>query len=231
VTFSTYFLGLAVALVTGLDRMAAFQVMISRPLVAAPLTGLVLGDPLAGLTIGALLELLWLARIPVGASIPPDDTQIAVAATALCLGFVGDVAGPIPLAPIVLALMVAIPLGKIGELFDRMARHRNLNLVFKAEQAVEEGAIRRAERCHLLGFVNFALAAASTYSVIYLGGAALMRLIHPLIGTQIERASSWLILCFPLVGAACILASINVCRAMTLFFASFISVGLLLWLI
>ena len=66
---------------TGLDRVALVQMMISRPLVAGPLTGLVLGKPLLGLEVGMLLELLWLGRLPVGAAIPPDDTQVSVGAT------------------------------------------------------------------------------------------------------------------------------------------------------
>ncbi|MGD9019102.1 MAG: PTS sugar transporter subunit IIC, partial [Desulfuromonadales bacterium] len=78
-----YLLAGMVSMLTGLDRVAFVQFMISRPLVAGPLTGWVLGDPLTGLEVGMLLELLWLGRLPVGAAIPPDDTQVAVGATVL----------------------------------------------------------------------------------------------------------------------------------------------------
>ena len=75
-----YLLAGLVAMLTGLDRVALVQIMISRPLVAATLTGWVLGNPLIGMEIGMMLELLWLGRLPVGAAIPPDDTQVAVGA-------------------------------------------------------------------------------------------------------------------------------------------------------
>jgi len=52
-------LGALISLVCGLDRVAMFQIMISRPIVAAPLTAFVLGDPLIGLQIGVMVELLW----------------------------------------------------------------------------------------------------------------------------------------------------------------------------
>ena len=53
-----YLLAGLVAMLTGLDRVALVQIMISRPLVAATLTGWVLGSPLVGMEIGMLLEYL-----------------------------------------------------------------------------------------------------------------------------------------------------------------------------
>ena len=80
-----YLLAGTLAMLTGLDRVAFVQFMISRPIVAAPVAGWIMGNPLVGLEIGALLELLWLGRLPVGASIPPDETQVAIGATVLAL--------------------------------------------------------------------------------------------------------------------------------------------------
>ena len=75
----------AIAVVLGtlicLDRVFV-QFMISRPIVAGPLIGLALGDPYTGLTAGALLELLWIDRIPVGPYVPPNDTFVAILTTA-----------------------------------------------------------------------------------------------------------------------------------------------------
>lgn len=59
-----------------LDTLAAFQTMVSRPLVAGVLCGLVLGDPAAAAAAACVLELLWLGRLPVGSVVPPN----------LCLG-------------------------------------------------------------------------------------------------------------------------------------------------
>jgi len=56
-------LGALVALLCGLDRVAVLQIMISRPLVAAPLTGMLLGQPLIGLQVGIMMELLWLCLL------------------------------------------------------------------------------------------------------------------------------------------------------------------------
>ncbi|MDZ7376332.1 MAG: PTS sugar transporter subunit IIC, partial [candidate division KSB1 bacterium] len=49
--------------IVAMDTAAAWQIMISQPVVACPLLGWLLGDVELGLTIGILLELPWLINI------------------------------------------------------------------------------------------------------------------------------------------------------------------------
>ncbi len=58
--------------VLGLDVVSFPQAMLSRPLVAATLTGAFLGAPGAGLLLGATLECFALESLPVGASRYPE---------------------------------------------------------------------------------------------------------------------------------------------------------------
>ena len=67
-----------------LDRVF-IQAMISRPVIIAPVIGLILGNPYAGLIIGAILELFWIDRIPIGTYIPPNDSIAAVVATSTAI--------------------------------------------------------------------------------------------------------------------------------------------------
>ena len=70
-----------------LDR-TCLQIMVSRPVVVAPLLGWVLGDVLTGLTIGAFLELLWVDKQQIGIYVPPNDSLLAIViVTALLLAF------------------------------------------------------------------------------------------------------------------------------------------------
>jgi len=225
-----YLIGALVAVVAGLDRTAAFQFMVSRPIVAAPLTGWLLGDAVTGLQVGALVELLWLGRLPVGAAIPPDDTQVAVGATVLAIFFAGLPPFASLPAPLV-STLVAMPLGKAGQFFDRAARTWNGRLLHRAQQALTAGNLQAVERCHLRGIGHFALASLVTYLVIVVGGTLLLPFLAPFLGSQVAEASPWLTLAFPLVGTAVILGTINVSRSLTLFGASFGSALLLLWLV
>lgn len=223
-------LGALVALVCGLDRVAALQIMISRPIVAAPLAGWLLGDIETGLQIGLMIELLWLARLPVGAAIPPDDTQVSIAGTVLSIGM-GKVLGLGGLEFILLCLLVAIPLGKFGQFFDRMARTRNRRTMERAEAALDAGDLSAAELNHLRGLAKFALAALGTYAVVVGGGTLLVPLLAPILLTGIEHSAEWIRLALPLVGISVILGTINVSRSLTLFSASFGMAFLLMWLV
>jgi len=219
-----------VAIFAGIDRTAMWQFMLSRPIVAAPLTGVLLGDPEAGLLVGVLVELLWLGRLPVGAAIPPDDTQVAVAAVALTaiLGPLQGYEGP---ALAILATIVMLPLGKVGQLFDRVARHGNGRLLTKAEEAVAEGRVDQIEGFHLRGLGNFALAALATFVVLFVSGTVLMDWLGPLVFPLIDQSITWWIVAFPCIGAGAIIGTINVTRKATLFTASFATVFLTLWLL
>ena len=228
-TFVSMILAGLVAVLCGLDRIAAFQFMFSRPIVAGPLTGLVLGEPLIGLQVGMLVELLWLGRLPVGASIPPDDTQIAIGGTVLSVAFASpDFTTPVT---IVFCLCIAIPLAKSGQFFDRMARQANNHTVKQLEQNILTGDLSSINRLHLVGIGHFALASLFTFVFIVGAGSILCTISMPYFMPFLVVPINWLQLVFILVGASMILSSINVNRATTLFAASFVSSILMLWLL
>lgn len=224
-------LGGLVAMLTGLDRTAVGQIMISRPIVAAPLAGLVLGDLAAGLAVGLMTELLWLTRIPVGAAIPPDDTQVAVGATVLVVvlaplwGFSGN-------GILILALLIAMPLGKAGQWLDHLARRQNSRLQKRAEQVLASSSdFDRLERLHWQGVGSFAFSSLVTYLVVVAVGAVALFFLAPVFDEALTDIGDWLRLVFPLCGIAVILGSLHVSRSLTLFTASFTTAILLLWLV
>ena len=69
--------------VVALDTAAAFQIMISQPLVACSVAGLILGNLPLGLMIGIFLQLLWMAEIPAGAAFTPESNVGSAAAAAI----------------------------------------------------------------------------------------------------------------------------------------------------
>ncbi len=217
-----YLLAGGVSILVGLDRTAAMQFMISRPIVAAPLTGLLLGDFWLGLRAGMLLEFLWLGRLPVGAAIPPDDTQIAVGGTALAVVMGAWSGGDSPM--LFLCLLVALPLGKAGQLFDRWARLGNGWLLRRAETALANHRSSTIERWHLAGLGLFALASLSTYLVIVSLGSLIVPWLAPRLMNLLAEAAPWLGLAFPLVGTAMILGPLRNRRVAVLVGASFVVV-------
>jgi hypothetical protein len=69
--------------IVGLDVVSFPQAMISRPIVAATISGMVLGQPVGGLLVGATLELIALETLPVGASRYPEWGSASVVGGAL----------------------------------------------------------------------------------------------------------------------------------------------------
>ncbi|MDG5467790.1 PTS sugar transporter subunit IIC [Deltaproteobacteria bacterium IMCC39524] len=224
-----YLLAAMVAMLTGLDRVALVQVMISRPLVAAPLTGLVLGNPLLGLEVGMLLELLWLGRLPVGAAIPPDDTQVAVGATVLAFSM-GEMLGLVGMPMVILAVLVAIPLGKFGQIFDRLARNVNDRLAVAGLKALGSGNTNGLERRHLMGLISFAVSSLATACVIVLIGSVVLFYTAPQLIGAVRDTGLSLQYSLIIVGAASLLGTINVNRSISLFCAAFSGTLLVLWM-
>lgn len=222
--------GALVSLLCGLDRTALLQIMISRPLVAAPLVAWLLGEPLVGLQVGVMVELLWMARLPVGAAVPPDDTQVSIAGTVLAISL-GKAMNADSLEMLLLCLLVAIPLGKVGQFFDHSARQYNVRLLSQAETALDNGKLFVVEFLHLRGILSFSLAAIGTYLFIVVSGLLLVPILWPFVEQPLVYSASWLQLALPLVGVAVILGTINVSRALTLFCAAFGMAFLLMWLV
>lgn len=103
---------------SALDGSSFGQVLVSRPLVSGVLTGFLLGEPVTGLLVGAILEAVHLVDFPVGAVRLPEPGPGAVPAVAAA-GLLGGAGG------------LAVGVG-LGALMARLAgytviRQRHLN--------------------------------------------------------------------------------------------------------
>lgn len=178
----------------GLDMASVGQVMISRPIVAGTVAGIILGDPLSGGTAGMILELFALDVLPVGVVRYPDYGLGAVAAAAAAAG-----------APGVFGIGVAVAVGlvvaAIGDVGVVMVRRANTHDVRRHRDALDAGRLRTVRDIHLRGLLRDLLRSL-VVTLIGLGaavaayrwapatriGALLMTLV--LIGTAIGAATS-----------------------------------------
>ena len=71
----------------GLDVVSFPQAMVSRPIVAATLGGALAGDITSGLVAGAVLEMIALEMLPVGASRYPEWGTASVVGGAMAAAF------------------------------------------------------------------------------------------------------------------------------------------------
>lgn len=221
--------GLIPALLCGLDRVACGQFMISRPIVAGPMTGLFLGDLHAGLLIGACLELLWMGILPMGATIPPDDTQATVAGTVALTSFssVSAITTDVLLPLVILLIIPFALLGRLPERFVRERNHWDLPELSGPSGAV----INRIARMHRRGILNFSVLALFNYLLIAVGTIIVLYALPTQLYRELATAPPWLRYAIAFAGSVFFIEVIHVRRAFTLFAASFSMGLLLLWMV
>lgn len=120
-----------------LDRYQIGQLMISRPIVAAPLLGGALGDFSAGLAVGVLFEVLWLRRPPTGGFIAPDVTFSSAVASAVAIIVRNQIDFDMR-ALALLSFIVCMPLSFIGSKLDLLLRLCLGKMSSPAERAILE---------------------------------------------------------------------------------------------
>ncbi|HEX8702799.1 MAG TPA: PTS sugar transporter subunit IIC [Myxococcaceae bacterium] len=137
--------------VVAVERKAFLQAMISRPLVAATVMGTLLGDVLAGLYIGMLLELFYLGTANLGAALPENDTVSATGTAAAAATMAAATGGGSTQALWSIAVLLFIPLGRMGRVVDRTLEGYMARLARVAHASAEAGNLSRAVRQNLWG--------------------------------------------------------------------------------
>lgn len=130
--------------VLSVDRTAALQVMVSRPIVAAPVIGYLLGNAAAGLIVGVTLELLLIGDLPVGRYIPVHETGLSVLVTGITVTALGAMEGARgvltdALLVLPLALVASIPVSRFHQKADEFTRRLNSRFFKEALAGVEAG--------------------------------------------------------------------------------------------
>jgi PTS system mannose-specific IIC component len=104
----------------GMDSVSWPQVMVSRPIVSATLGGWLMGDPVAGMIVGAILEVYALRHPPFGAARYPDTGPAGLVAGASFAA-----AGGVSMGALLVAVVIGWALGWIGTVTVHVRRRLN----------------------------------------------------------------------------------------------------------
>ncbi|MBA4397699.1 MAG: hypothetical protein C0394_10010 [Syntrophus sp. (in: bacteria)] len=209
-----------------LDRIF-MQVMISRPVVAGPLTGWILNDIYTGLLCGALIELLWIDRPPIGKYVPPNETMTAVIVTAAAVG-AGEYLGQPSRELTVFALLAFLPLGYAGGRLDTWIIRSNDGRAKKAVILADMADIRGIERQHLQALLKSFILSTIIIFIAVTIGTWLLIAVFPLAPPFVHRALTLSYFFIPLLGIAVALTTIKRHGAIGLFCAAFVAM-LMIW--
>lgn len=157
----------------GLDATSFPQIMISRPVVAGVLTGVLFGRPAEGLALGFLVEAFALIILPIGAAQYPESGTATVAATA---AYLASTPPGLEAGSLLLALAFALGWERLAGQSVMLHRQTNGRLLIGGGPLAADALERRHLVAMTLDFFRAGLVAVTGAAV----GYALLRLLAPL---------------------------------------------------
>ncbi len=180
--------------------------MISEPVVAGPITGWMLGDPIAGIIIGLVLELIWLLDLPVGTFVPADATIGTVSATAIAA--LGSPSGA-SLAAIGFSILLTTAIVPVTMKADTLIRTWNSRLSDAALAASGETGGRGLSRAQFAGLAVFFLKSFVLCCLFIPPGMAAVGLFA-YAPEVYHRAMSLFVKLLPLLGVALVVRKLSI---------------------
>jgi PTS system mannose-specific IIC component len=201
--------------------------MISRPVIIAPIIGLLLYNPYTGLVIGAFVELFWINRIPIGTYIPPNDSITAVVATSTAV-IAGQKLGGVSPELIAFSILISIPCGILVKQMDILIIKSNDALSDRALVDAKKNNIRGIEQKNYLGLIKVFL-----FDVVYVLATLVIFIpsviwLYPKLNATVISALSFTYYFLPLLGIAVAINMLKLQRAIPVFCAIFLVVAMLL---
>lgn len=203
-----------------LDRIAV-QAMVSRPVIIAPVIGLILGNPYAGLVIGAMLELLWIDRVPIGIYVPPNDSVAAVFAASVAV-IAGQVLGDVSKELTALSILMAIPAGIAAKKIDVKMMASNNTLSDQALEDAKSRNIRAIEKKIWVGLGRMFLLYLLLLTVLQIVFIPCAIFLYPNLPTPVYSMLELTYYFMPLLGIAVALSTIKLRGAVPIFCAVFL---------
>jgi len=206
---------LAVSVIGGmicLDRIF-LQIMVSRPVIAGTLTGCLLGYPQTGLITGAMVELLWIDRSPIGTMVPPNDSIASIIISASTI-ISAKILGHSSRELIALAILLFLPLGLLGKQMDILVMGANERMSREALGDAEAGRDDEISRKQIAGLIKTYLLILCFLLGFILIAAEILLKVYPVIPPRLHMPLTYVYSFLPLLGIAVALSTVHM-RGMT----------------
>lgn len=178
--------------------------------------GLVYGDVMTGLIIGASINLVYLGVVAPAGQIPSDE--IMASSVAIPLALAGGLSAE-------MAVSLAVPFGLLGVFIDQIRRTSNIFFLHKADKYAAEGNEKGIYLCgtwYPLA-VTFVIRFIPVFVLLQLGSDAVYKILDILptfVTTGLSVAGGLV----PAIGFAIILKSIGNAKLLPYFFIGFFAV-------
>ena len=192
--------------VLAVDDRAGWQGLVAHPVVSSTVVGLIFGDFATGVSVGVVLELVWLSVLPMRGVRRPDAVagSIVGAGTAcLLVRHTGDLRLEFIVAlAAVLGLIAGELAGSIGRRIHR-ARERRLG---RFNPPAESRPLQRRLLLYLLYSISFIFGAEVLLVAVMLPLSAMAaEWFTSVAGTSVATGAHWWVDIIPVLGAGALI--------------------------
>lgn len=209
-----------------LDRIF-LQVMISRPIVAGTVIGIILGHPQTGLVTGAMVELFWIDRSQIGTVVPPNDT---VASIVIAAGTIisGKALGHPSRELIALAVLLFIPLGLLGRQVDILVMGANEKTSRAVLEDARSGRDEAVTRRQFTGLIKAYFLMFFFLLGFILIATEVLQWLYPALPTRLHLPLTWVYSFLPILGMGVALSTVHMKGIIPVFCGVFLLLTVLL---
>lgn len=175
--------------------------LFSQPVIAGGLAGFLCGDPVTGIMIGCIVQLIWIMP-PVGAFVPPSPSAIAFSAA--YIGILAASARPADEkhALLMFALIAGASFGYFTGQMDIWNRKLNTRIMRAFERKIEEGGAGYAYLVQLLAVLSKYFRDVAGYLIIFILGTPLAIKIYATLPVEVVSGLKIAFWAAPMIGFA-----------------------------
>lgn len=208
-----------------LDRVL-LEILVSRPIVAGTAIGFLLSDPYTGLVAGALTELLWIDRAPIGTVVPPNDTIASVLIAAAVIISAQSI-GAVSRELIALGIVVLLPAALLGKMMDIWLIRLNERTSRESLKAAARGDFDSVSKLHISALVRTYLLNSSLIFALLAAGVFALVNIFPVIPGPVRSGLASIYVFLPVLGISVALNTIHLRGMLPLFAGVFLLMALI----
>jgi mannose/fructose/N-acetylgalactosamine-specific phosphotransferase system component IIC len=192
--------------VLAVDERVGWQSLFSQPVMSSAVVGVVFGEFTTAVTVGVVIELVWLSILPMRGSRRPDAIAGALVGAGVACFLVRHTGEPRILFAVALGVLVGLIVGEIvGGIGRRLHRIREQALG-RMEVPSEAVALRRRLLAYFLYSVGFTFAAEALLIVVMLPLAALVvEWMSDVVGPSFVAGAEWWENLVPTLGAGALI--------------------------
>jgi PTS system mannose-specific IIC component/fructoselysine and glucoselysine-specific PTS system IIC component len=184
------------------DERAGWQSMFSQPVISGATIGVILGDFVTGVSVGVVLELVWLSVLPMRGARRPDAVAGSIVGAGTACLLVKHTGDPRTMFIAALGAVLGLIAGEVAGVFGRRINRKRDRTIERFEVPADGRALQRRLLLYFFYSVCFVFAVeAVMVLVMLLPSVLLAEWVTGNFRRQFVTGAQWWINVVPTLGA------------------------------